>query len=266
MDAVGRLLVATLLLTAAPASIGHAQVRLVGNVVEENSGTPIAGARVDVLDVERRIRSTITTDAFGRFSTEVRALPGYRIRASGPGYRTSATPILWTDGHAEIQVEIRLDRATVLLAPIEVVARSRRMPSPVFEGFRARQRTGIGVYISREDIEKRRPGTVTDLLAGVPGVRLESGQGGGFRRTVYLTRALSGPRDCPAQIFIDGFHLNRTTPATGSGFGIVIDDAVSPDAVEGIEVYRGLATVPPEFLTPNARCGVIAIWTRRGNA
>jgi hypothetical protein len=243
-----------------------AQVRLTGRVVEENSGRPVADARVEVLDIERRTRATARTDAAGAFRVELRDLPGYRIRAVRLGYRTNHTPILWTDGHAEIHVELRLDPEVVLLAPIEVIARSRRMPSPVLESFRARQASGMGVYITRADIELRRPPTVADLLAGIPGVRLESSHGAGFRRTIYLSRALSGPRDCPAQIFVDGFHLNRANPLTGGGFGFAIDDAVSPDAIEGIEVYRGLATIPPEFLTPDSRCGVIAIWTRRGNA
>jgi hypothetical protein len=33
--------------------------------------------------------------------------------------------------------------------------------------------------------------------------------------------------------------------------------------VEAIEVFKGLGSVPPEFLNVYARCGVIAIWTRR---
>jgi hypothetical protein len=260
------LLAAALLAASGHGELASAQVRLMGTVVEENSGQPISAARVEILDIERRVRATVQTDHLGRFRVEVRDLPGYRIRATRTGYRTNSTPILWADGHSEIQIEVRLDAAAILLAPIEVIARSRRMPSPIFESFRARQSSGLGLYITRADIEHRMPASVTDLLAGLPGVRLEGGQGAGFRRTVYLTRAISGPRDCPAQVFIDGFHLNRANPATGAGYGFVIDDAVSPDAVEGIEVYRGLGTVPAEFLTPDAHCGVIAIWTRRGNA
>lgn len=252
------LLSAAFLLAAASAPCpALAQVRLSGIVVEENSGRPIADARVEILDLERRVRKAVLTDPEGRFDTEVRELPGYRVRAVRVGFQPNNTPVLWTDGHSQIQIELRLDRNTVLLAPIEVVARSRRMPSPIFESFRARQRSGMGVFITRADIERRHPGSVTDLLAGVPGVRLESG-GNGMRRTVTFSRAIGG---CPAQIFIDGFHLNRD-----GGFGIVIDDAVSPQAIEGIEVYRGLSSVPAEFLTPQSHCGVIAIWTKRGNA
>jgi hypothetical protein len=258
----GILLSAALLLAvAATPCAALAQVRLAGTVVEENSGLAIPDARVEILDLERRVRKVVYTDETGRFSTEVRELPGYRVRALRVGFQPNNTPILWTDGHSVIQIELRLDRNNVLLAPMEVVARSRRMPSPVFESFRARQASGLGFYITRADIERRHPGSVSDLLAGIPGVRLESSSVNGMRRAVYMSRALSGPRDCPAQIFIDGFHWNR-----GSGYGLVIDDAVSPEAIEGIEVYRGLSSVPAEFLTPDSHCGVIAIWTKRGNA
>lgn len=40
--------------------------------------------------------------------------------------------------------------------------------------------------------------------------------------------------------------------------------APAPGLVEGIEIYRGLSTVPAQFLNSDAKCGVVAIWTRRG--
>ena len=263
-----RLLALALALAAlcAGAPAGAQAVQMTGTVLEENSLHPIAGARVEVYDVGWSSRGVAVTDAFGRFSLRLRTQPGYRVRATRQGYRTNSTPVLWTDGHDFLQIELRLDRSSVLLAPIEIVARSRRQPSAVLESFRGRLRTGMGQYITRADIEKRQPPAVTDLLATVPGVRLESSSGTGLRRVVYLTRALTGPRDCPAQIFIDGFLLQRGNPFSNVDPGFTIDDVVSPDAIEGIEIYRGLSTVPAEFLTPLAHCGVVAIWTRRGNA
>ncbi|MFC1791075.1 hypothetical protein ACFL0I_01235, partial [Gemmatimonadota bacterium] len=76
----------------------------------------------------------------------------------------------------------------------------------------------------------------------------------------------SANRDCITQIFVDGFLVNRRAfGARGARpIDFRIDDAVSPASVEGIEIYRGLGTVPAEFLNPDAVCGVIAIWTRRG--
>jgi hypothetical protein len=38
---------------------------------------------------------------------------------------------------------------------------------------------------------------------------------------------------------------------------------VEPADVEAIEIFKGLASVPAEFLNPQSRCGVIAIWTKR---
>ena len=41
-------------------------------------------------------------------------------------------------------------------------------------------------------------------------------------------------------------------------------DIVDPSTVEGIEIYPGASTVPPQFNTRegNTICGVIVIWTR----
>jgi hypothetical protein len=39
-------------------------------------------------------------------------------------------------------------------------------------------------------------------------------------------------------------------------------DELTPDQVEGIEIYRGSSSVPPQFNTGTSMCGVIAIWSR----
>lgn len=39
---------------------------------------------------------------------------------------------------------------------------------------------------------------------------------------------------------------------------------VQPSDVWAVEVYRGPAEVPAQYLDSNSRCGVILIWTKRG--
>jgi hypothetical protein len=62
-------------------------------------------------------------------------------------------------------------------------------------------------------------------------------------------------------VFLDGRLATRDAP----GGDVFVDDLVSPLDIETIEVFRGLGSIPPEFLTPQARCGVIAIWTKRSH-
>jgi hypothetical protein len=247
------------LLLTGLAAHASAQVTLLGTVHENESEIPLAGVQVEILDPYSRRLAVRYTDEHGRFQARVRTEQAYRLRASRIGYVRTTTPLLWTDGYAQIHVDIRLDADAVVLAPLEVVARARARPSPVLEGFRQRQLSGVGHFINRVDVERRNPSLVTDLIAAVPGVRLES-SGRGLRRIAYMSR---GTRSCPAQIWVDGMLLN---PRTASADALLtIDDAVAPGSVEAIEIYSGLSTVPAEFLTPEASCGVIAIWTRRGD-
>jgi hypothetical protein len=64
-------------------------------------------------------------------------------------------------------------------------------------------------------------------------------------------------------------YVNRLLVSTGglAGAGAepaAVDELVDSDDVWAMEVFRGAAEVPPEFSGPNAGCGVIVLWTRRG--
>lgn len=234
-----------------------AQVQIEGHVIEDQSGQPIEGVRVTLLSLDDRRLDVHYTDEHGLFDFWVRSRVAVKLRAERLGYRETMTPILYFDDHDFFRVEIRLDLDAVLLAPLEVVARSRLTTSPVLDGFEHRRTAGMGWYFTREDVERHRPARVTDLLAMVPGVELLS-TGMGLRRVVSMGRR----GGCQAQIWVDGFHITRPTVAGPAPF--TVDDLVTPAAIEGIEVYRGISSVPAEFLSPEAVCGVVVIWTRRG--
>ena len=60
---------------------------------------------------------------------------------------------------------------------------------------------------------------------------------------------------CAPLVFIDGF------PASAAEFDL---ETLDPGMLEGVEVYRGSASVPSVFAGPRNldRCGVVAIWSR----
>ncbi len=237
------------------------QVTLVGVVQDNETESPIMEARVEILDRLNRRLAVRYTDQDGRFEARVRKEEAYRLRASRLGYETATTPILWRDGYDQIHVDIRLDPDAVLLAPLEIVARARPTTSPVLESFHDRRQLGFGHFFTSADIANRHVNQVTDLIGTVPGVRLES-SGRGTRRSIYMSR---GTRACLAQIYVDGLLVNRAGPG-GLDTGFTLDDVVSPGSIMGIEVYSGLSTVPAEFLSPEAVCGVVVVWTRRGDS
>jgi hypothetical protein len=58
-------------------------------------------------------------------------------------------------------------------------------------------------------------------------------------------------------VFLDGVRR----PPSGAG----IDDVALPKDLAGIEIYSGAATIPLQYKTSGATCGVILLWTRVGS-
>ncbi|MEO8578289.1 MAG: TonB family protein, partial [Gemmatimonadales bacterium] len=115
-------------------------------------------------------------------------------------------------------------------------------------GFKERSTKGVGHFITREHLDKLHSYRFTDVLRTVPGVQLRMMRGGG------MTASIRGAA-CPPLVFVDGMPANA---------GVVDLDMFDLGTVEGIEVYGGLSSVPPEFVTGRGgeRCGVVAIWGR----
>lgn len=249
------------LLAAGTTAPGEAQepgeVEIRGTVVDVRTGDPIAGATVLVTDSWGDRMARLVTGEEGEFTADVRHRAAARLEVGATSYETVVTPLVPFRGDDLIVVEVTLDPETVALAPVEVVATAKRLErSPLFEGFDHRRERGLGSFVTREEIEEREPPQVSDLLRELAGIRV-SGGGAGHRQMITMERSQGRP--CPVQIYLDGVLMTREPQVDVS-----VDDLAVPGDLEGMEVYRGLATVPAEFLNPSARCGVVALWTRRG--
>ena len=66
---------------------------------------------------------------------------------------------------------------------------------------------------------------------------------------------------CHVGWFIDGQRVDlpgRSDPLT-DGLG-----SMRLENIEAVEVFRGISEMPAQFADPDLRCGVIALWLRRG--
>ncbi len=111
--------------------------------------------------------------------------------------------------------------------------------------FWRRREQGWGRYFTREDIERRKPFRVSDMLRAIPGFLVARVGATSQIRSTWLGRT------CEPSIWIDGARMVDWD----------LDVLVHPQDVEAIEVYRGIET-PVEFGGALNSCGAILIWTR----
>ncbi len=113
-----------------------------------------------------------------------------------------------------------------------------------------RQRAGSGRFITRDQIEKEDPLRLTDLFRSVPGVRIVPSLMGGSRVRLRSSTA----RDCVPFVWVDGVPM---------GAGEFDLDVLTPETVEGVEIYSGVSGVPQRFMGTRGEgsCGAIVVWT-----
>jgi hypothetical protein len=129
---------------------------------------------------------------------------------------------------------------------------------------RLRNPARTGRFVTVEQIEQWNPRTTIDILRRVRGVKIEAnpayGSGDLRRFLVFMSRSgtttfISRRGICPPLYFLDALYM-------GNAETTAVEDLVSPEQIEGVEVYAGAGEMPPEFNRMGSQCGVIAFWTR----
>jgi hypothetical protein len=112
--------------------------------------------------------------------------------------------------------------------------------------FWRRRGTGLGRFFTRTDILERHPARISDLLNAVPGL-LVFRQGGRMR--ILSTH---GVPYCVPLIWVDGVRYDSVDE---------LDAEVSPQDVDGIEVYLRGGETPVQYSAIGNSCGAIVVWT-----
>jgi len=223
----------------AAAQSGRGTIR---GVVRDSTGAVVPFADVGVVNTEIRT----TADANGRFRLTGVAFGQVDLRARRLGFTPSVATIVFPE-NSEPDIELRITPAPDYLPTVRV-SEPRQVYDARLSGFKERSKKGVGHFVTRERLERLHSYRFTDVLREVPGVKLVGLRGGG------MSLSLRGAR-CPPLVFVDGMPANA---------GVVDLDMFDLASVEGIEIYPGLSSVPPEFVTGRGgeRCGVVAIWSR----
>ena len=215
-------------------------------VVRNPDGTVIEGATVAISGVSTR------TDAVGFFRLSASRRDTITIAVRRMGYNPISA--LLTDKELTGDtLLIVLDPSALQIAQMTVKSKDLRSAFG-YGSFDERRARGNGVFVTREDIEKRNSGRLSDVMRNKRGVMVQrTGSGGyGVRFASYQSRTLAG-RTCMPLIWLDGVKAP----------GMEIDE-IPPNTVAGIELYANIATTPAQFSAGQVDrpCGTIVIWTR----
>jgi len=232
--------------SAPPIEMLRGTGRLRGQVVGTN-GRPLAGARVMLWGTGIEA----TTDADGKFS--LAGLPGgtHTLEARAVGFSPTQLPVDIVQGRPG-EAAVELANLGITLDTVRVTAQ-RLYTSAREADFERRMRTGLGHLIDENEIEKRKPMVLTDLLRTVPGVQILPGKRA--NEDIYMRggQAILGRGLCRPDIRVDGVQV-----ANDEFFPV--NSIVGVDEIRAVEVYAHASMLPTEYQSLSG-CGVIAIWT-----
>jgi hypothetical protein len=142
-------------------------------------------------------------------------------------------------------------------AVVQAEAHIRSLELRFYQRMRERVKgSGSGIFITAEEIDQRNPTRTTQMLEGVPSVKLRLMQ---VFREGRKGWAPVGQNGCGINVYVDGVRLARLGVYD---YAADLDDVVNPRSVAGIEVYSRGGQAPAEYQAFNGSCGVILIWTK----
>jgi TonB family protein len=165
------------------------------------------------------------------------------------GFAPYTISVALSDANLRVEdLQVTLSPAPGVLSPVFVSSRRVDYTGRLAGYYQRLESRSGGYFITRDQIDRENPRTLSQLLLHVPGITPYKGRAGsqGIRMRGRL---------CWPLVWIDGTPM----PA-----GEVDMDAFAPQTIHGIELYLGSTTAPARFILGRVdnSCGTIVLWSR----
>ncbi|HYC50430.1 MAG TPA: carboxypeptidase regulatory-like domain-containing protein, partial [Gemmatimonadaceae bacterium] len=240
---------------------------LSGTVLNAQNAQPLPGVEVSITALGR----STTTDDRGAY--RIASIPpgSYEITYRRVGY-TPLTETLDLAARRNVNRQVVLGTVATLEA-VEVRADAS------LRDFEANRALGLGVFMTRIDLEKwqgRQVGTMISQARGAHVARGRGGEGwiiskrfvppgGEVCKQIYCPeeweRVKGMPAACYAHVYVDNVLMNPGTPTPPYDVS-----QISAERLEAVEWYPSRIETPMKYQLRETKCGVLVLHTRRFDA
>jgi TonB family protein len=230
--------------TIAAAPLRAQETGQISGVATDSAGAPIYSAQVTLSASQQ-----VFTDESGAFFFSHVPLGAQTLTARRLGFSPLSVIVTVADGNADIRdLALKLARLPTFLDAVLVETQKVNYTGRLAGYYQRLEKRNGGYFITRDQINRENPRTLAQLLQHVPaisGTRMRGG-GSGVR--------MRG-RTCAPLVWLD---------ATPMPAGELDLNAISPQTIQGIELYLGSTTAPARFLLnrDSNSCGTIILWSR----
>jgi hypothetical protein len=219
---------------------------VIGTVLSLES-LPVGGARVEA---QGRGVSAVTKED-GTFNLEGVPTGTQLIIVRRLGFQPSRVSVNVTS-RQPTELRVALGPTAPVLDAVLVTARQNYALEK--SGFASRKRLGWGNFFTRDEIQKRNPYNLTDILTDVPGIRVVHGLGGATIQDNNPKSILGAGRGGCTRVWVDGSEWGAVDAGD-------IDTFVLPNEIIGLEFYRA-RRAPIQYGGADQECVVLIVWTR----
>jgi hypothetical protein len=223
-------------------------------------GVPVADATLDVVPSAGPTRTVVT--GLGGRALLPDVTPGrITVRVRKIGFKQGQVAAGIEAGRNTVPI-VMSEIALPTLDTVRIVGDRRVVGLRRLDDFETRRLNHQATAsFTREDILKRNPASLWQMLTGVPSINVVD-----LDTTVIaistrtMVTSFQNPTSCPMAIMIDG--IIKSHEPSQAGFDLRFLPA--PEEIHGIEVFAGASSIPVQYggTGDGKWCGMIAFWTR----
>ena len=237
---------------------------LTGLVLTDDSRQrPVPAATVEIRALGRSVR----TDSLGHYVLADIPLGVHAVNVRALGFAPVAAHVSFLRAQHVQRDFLLAGNAPVFLSPVEVTASSR------LTEFDERRRLGRGHFITRSELESAGHRRLSEVLARLPGMRIQRHGAEASAVTGRGTITLQGSNPaCYVHVYVDDAPVSNSVAQdfgkasrnrmSSAPVGVFNLNSLATLEIEAVEFYAGGSSIPSKYNRTGSACGVLLLWTR----